>query len=325
MRLVLLGPPGSGKGTQATRLKEKLGIAHISTGDMLRAEIAAGTELGKQAKTVMDAGNLVSDDILLGMLESRLTQPDVAKGFILDGYPRNVAQANAMDGLLAKIGQPLDAVVQLDVATELLVERIAGRAKEQGRADDTPEAVRQRLQVYNDQTAPVVVVVTSQHSAARAQAAALQATGARTWAPQLADLADDAAWRAWCEPLLRAHAQDGADAAGTLLLLAPAGQREGLDSDTVAQRLGTLAAQAIGASRAAGVVATGGDGARQVLLALGASGIALVDEVMGGVPLGTLTGGTADGLPVVTKAGGFGAEDVLVRAVRAIRDRRFKR
>jgi uncharacterized protein YgbK (DUF1537 family) len=176
-----------------------------------------------------------------------------------------------------------------------------------------------------DQTAPVVVVVTSQHSAARAQAAALQAAGARTWAPQLADLADDAAWRAWCEPLLRAHAQDGADAAGTLLLLAPAGQREGLDSDTVAQRLGTLAAQAIGASRAAGVVATGGDGARQVLLALGASGIALVDEVMGGVPLGTLTGGTADGLPVVTKAGGFGAEDVLVRAVRAIRDRRFKR
>ncbi|WP_303636665.1 adenylate kinase [Stenotrophomonas tuberculopleuritidis] len=156
MRLVLLGPPGSGKGTQATRLKEKLGIAHISTGDMLRAEIAAGTELGKQAKTVMDAGNLVSDDILLGMLESRLTQADVAKGFILDGYPRNVAQANAMDGLLAKIGQPLDAVVQLDVATELLVERIAGRAKEQGRADDTPDAVRQRLQVYNDQTAPVV-------------------------------------------------------------------------------------------------------------------------------------------------------------------------
>ncbi|MEQ3436600.1 adenylate kinase [Stenotrophomonas maltophilia] len=156
MRLVLLGPPGSGKGTQATRLKEKLGIAHISTGDMLRAEIAAGTELGKQAKTVMDAGNLVSDDILLGMLESRLTQADVAKGFILDGYPRNVAQANAMDGLLAKIGQPLDAVVQLDVPTELLVDRIAGRAKEQGRADDNPEAVRQRLQVYNDQTAPVV-------------------------------------------------------------------------------------------------------------------------------------------------------------------------
>lgn len=176
-----------------------------------------------------------------------------------------------------------------------------------------------------DQTAPVVVVVTSQHSAARAQAAALQAAGARTWAPALADLADDAAWRAWSEPLLRAQARDGAAEAAPLLLLAPEGQLAGLDSDTVAQRLGSLAAQAIGATRAAGVVATGGDGARQVLLALGAGGIALVDEVMGGVPLGTLTGGTADGLPVVTKAGGFGTEDVLVRAVRAIRDRRFKR
>ena len=127
MRLVLLGPPGSGKGTQATRLKEHLSIAHISTGDLLRAEVAAGTELGKQAKAVMDAGNLVSDDILLGMLESRLGQDDVANGFILDGYPRNVAQANALDAVLAKIGQPLDAVVQLDVPSELLVERIAGR------------------------------------------------------------------------------------------------------------------------------------------------------------------------------------------------------
>lgn len=156
MRLVLLGPPGSGKGTQATRLKDKLGLAHISTGDMLRAEISAGSELGKQAKAVMDAGNLVSDEILLGMLESRLSQADVAKGFILDGYPRNVAQANALDALLAKIGQPLDAVVQLDVATDLLVQRIAGRAAEQGRADDNPESVRNRLNVYNEQTAPVV-------------------------------------------------------------------------------------------------------------------------------------------------------------------------
>lgn len=176
-----------------------------------------------------------------------------------------------------------------------------------------------------DQSAAVVVVVTSQHSAARAQAAALQAAGAHTWAPGLAALADDAAWQAWSQPLLDAHAKDGAREAGTLLLLAPEGQRDGLDSETVAERLGSLAAQAIGASRAAGVVATGGDGARQVLLALGASGIALVDEVMGGVPLGTLTGGTAAGLPVVTKAGGFGTEDVLVRAVRAIRDRRFSR
>lgn len=175
-----------------------------------------------------------------------------------------------------------------------------------------------------DQTAPVVVVVTSQHSAARAQAAALQASGAVTWSPSLAQLADDAAWQAWSQPLLQAHAQAPIEA-GTILLLAPEGQLAGLDSETVADRLGSLAARVIAAARAAGVVATGGDGARSVLVALQANGIALVDEVMGGVPLGTLTGGTAAGLPVVTKAGGFGTEDVLVRAVRAIRDRRFKR
>ncbi|WP_369943302.1 adenylate kinase [Xanthomonas medicagonis] len=156
MRLVLLGPPGSGKGTQAARLKDELQIPHISTGDLLRAEVAAGTPLGVQAKEVMARGDLVSDDILLGMLESRLGRDDVANGFILDGYPRNLAQASALDELLAKIGQPLDAVVQLDVATELLVERIAGRAKAEGREDDNPESVRKRLQVYNDSTAPVI-------------------------------------------------------------------------------------------------------------------------------------------------------------------------
>ncbi|WP_447982164.1 D-threonate kinase [Achromobacter kerstersii] len=175
-----------------------------------------------------------------------------------------------------------------------------------------------------DQTAPVVVVVTSQHSAARAQAAALQASGADTWTPSLAQLADDGAWQTWSQPLLQSHAQAPAEA-GTVLLLAPEGQLDGLDSEKVADRLGSLAAQLITTSRAAGVVATGGDGARSVLVELAARGIALVDEVMGGVPLGTLTGGTAAGLPVVTKAGGFGTEDVLVRAVRAIRDRRFKR
>ena len=156
MRLVLLGPPGSGKGTQAARLKETLGVPHISTGDLLRAEVAAGTALGLQAKEVMARGDLVSDEILLGMLESRLGRDDVERGFILDGYPRNLAQAGALDVLLAKIGQPLDAVVQLDVGTDLLVERIAGRAQAEGRADDNPESVRKRLQVYNDSTAPVI-------------------------------------------------------------------------------------------------------------------------------------------------------------------------
>lgn len=156
MRLVLLGPPGSGKGTQAARLKDTLQIPHISTGDLLRAEVAAGTPLGLQAKDVMARGELVSDEILLGMLKSRLSQPDTAKGFILDGYPRNLVQADALTKLLEEIEQPLDAVVQLDVATDLLVERIAGRAQAEGRADDNPESVRKRLQVYNDSTAPVI-------------------------------------------------------------------------------------------------------------------------------------------------------------------------
>ena len=128
MRLVLLGAPGSGKGTQATRLKEALGVPHISTGDLLRAEVAAGSELGLKAKAVMERGELVSDEILLGMLEERLTRPDTANGFILDGYPRNLAQASALDELLERIGQPVDVAVQLDVSTELLIQRLAGRA-----------------------------------------------------------------------------------------------------------------------------------------------------------------------------------------------------
>jgi len=156
MRLVLLGPPGSGKGTQATRLKEYLQVPHISTGDLLRAEVAAGSPLGLQAKEVMARGELVSDAILLGMLEDRFSRDDTRAGFILDGYPRNLAQADALGKLLEKLGQKFDSAVQLDVPTELLVERIAGRAAAEGRADDNPESVRKRLQVYTDQTAPVI-------------------------------------------------------------------------------------------------------------------------------------------------------------------------
>lgn len=230
--------------------------------------------------------------------------------------------------LAARIREAGQTVV-VDAATEADLERLARAIGLLG-AHALPVGAGglavplARVWAGADQTAPVVVVVTSQHSAARAQAAALQASGADTWTPSLPQLADDAAWQAWSQPLLQAHAKAQAEA-GTVLLLAPEGQLDGLDSETVAERLGSLAAQLITSARAAGVVATGGDGARSVLVALGARGIALVDEVMGGVPLGTLTGGTAAGLPVVTKAGGFGTEDVLVRAVRAIRDRRFKR
>ena len=156
MRLVLLGAPGSGKGTQATRLREHLQVPHISTGELLRAAVNAGTALGLQARSVMEAGNLVSDDIVLGMLEERLLQPDTANGFILDGYPRNLAQARALDALLGRIRQPADIAVQLDVGHELLVGRLSGRAHVEGRADDSPDAVRKRLTVYAEQTAPVV-------------------------------------------------------------------------------------------------------------------------------------------------------------------------
>jgi adenylate kinase len=155
MRIVLLGAPGSGKGTQAKRLKVDLGIAHISTGDLLRAAVKAGTPLGLKAKAVMESGQLVSDDIVLGLLEERLAEADTKPGFILDGYPRNLAQANALDDLLSRVDQPLDAVVKLNVPDAAIVKRCEIRFEQEHRADDNPETVRKRLAVYAEQTAPV--------------------------------------------------------------------------------------------------------------------------------------------------------------------------
>lgn len=155
MRIVLFGPPGSGKGTQAVQLKQRLGVPHISTGDLLRAAVKAGSPLGLKVKAVMEAGQLVSDDLMLDLLEDRFAQPDAEAGFILDGYPRNLVQANALDALLARIGQPLDLALLLEVPHELIVERLAGRAAAEGRKDDDPATVRARLKVYEEQTAPV--------------------------------------------------------------------------------------------------------------------------------------------------------------------------
>ncbi|MBT8047756.1 MAG: adenylate kinase [Xanthomonadales bacterium] len=156
MRIVLLGAPGSGKGTQAALLVKDLSLPHISTGELLRSAVKAGTELGQKAKAVMDRGELVSDDIMLSLIEQRLSQPDASEGFILDGYPRNLAQARALDALLDRLEQPVDEALQIDIDVEMVIGRIAKRAAEEGRSDDTEEVVRNRMKVYLDQTAPVV-------------------------------------------------------------------------------------------------------------------------------------------------------------------------
>ncbi len=154
-RLVIMGPQGSGKGTQAARLATRLGVPAISTGDIFRANVKGGTELGKQAKTIIDAGDLVPDEITNAMVRDRLGQPDAAEGFILDGYPRNAAQVEALDGVLADLGAELDAVVELSASRDELLARLANRARIEGRADDTEEVISKRLAIYEEQTAPL--------------------------------------------------------------------------------------------------------------------------------------------------------------------------
>ena len=162
MRLILLGPPGAGKGTQAQRLVETYGIPQLSTGDMLRAAVNAGTEIGKRAKAVMDAGELVSDEIVNAIVAERIEQADCARGFILDGYPRTLAQADATETMLAEHGLPLDAVIELVVDDKALVGRIVKRAEEAKaagqlvRKDDNPEVFEERLREYYKKTAPLI-------------------------------------------------------------------------------------------------------------------------------------------------------------------------
>jgi len=155
MRIVLLGPPGSGKGTQATMLVEQLGLPHISTGALLRNAAKRGTELGLQAKAITDKGELVPDDIMSDMIEERLGRDDVAVGFILDGYPRNVSQAKSLDIMLERLNMPADEAIHIDIDPETVIKRIAKRAKEEGRSDDAVETVKNRMRVYAEQTAPV--------------------------------------------------------------------------------------------------------------------------------------------------------------------------
>lgn len=158
MRLILLGPPGAGKGTQAKRLEELYGLKQLSTGDMLRAEIRSGSDFGKEIDGVLAAGNLVSDDIMIKMIANRITQPDCEKGFILDGFPRTVAQAEALDDMLHHMKLDLNAVVEIQVDEQALYERIQKRASEDdnARADDTVDVMKNRLEVYKDLTAPII-------------------------------------------------------------------------------------------------------------------------------------------------------------------------
>jgi adenylate kinase len=154
--LLLLGVQGSGKGTQAKRLAAEYGLAHIATGDMLRTAIAAGTPLGLRVKPIYDAGDLVPDELMIELIRERLAEADTEEGFVLDGFPRTMPQADALDAMLVEIDRPLGVVLELQVPDAVAVERLRKRAVEEGRADDTPEAITKRIGLYHEQTKPLV-------------------------------------------------------------------------------------------------------------------------------------------------------------------------
>ena len=156
MRAIFLGPPGSGKGTQAKLLAQRMDVPAISTGDMLREAVRLGTPLGRRAKSIIEAGELVPDDVVIGLIRERISLPDAREGFLLDGFPRTIEQAVALDRLLEGNAEALDAVINLLVPEGTLVERMVGRAAREGRPDDRPETVRERLRVYREKTAPLV-------------------------------------------------------------------------------------------------------------------------------------------------------------------------
>ncbi|HRY09518.1 MAG: adenylate kinase [Actinobacteria bacterium] len=158
MRIVLMGPPGAGKGTQAVKIAESLQVPHISTGEIFRANLAAGTPLGMEAKRYMEAGEYVPDEVTNSMVAARLAETDAANGFILDGYPRTLAQVDELDGILTGLNTKLDKVVEITANVDEVVARLLNRAKEQGRADDTEEVIRRRMDVYAEQTEPLVRV-----------------------------------------------------------------------------------------------------------------------------------------------------------------------
>jgi adenylate kinase len=154
--MLLLGPPGAGKGTQAQLLVERLGIPQVSTGDMLRAAVAAGSDVGREAKSYMDAGKLVPDAVVIGVAEERLRQPDSKKGFILDGFPRTAAQAEALDRMLPRLGCELERCVALRVDEDELVKRLLRRSEREGRSDDNETSIRTRMREYKEKTEPLI-------------------------------------------------------------------------------------------------------------------------------------------------------------------------